>query len=142
MCISQIAGHSVKYEDQEFTDPVTKEKYLYQARVYTGTIRLQSSFWPNSVNNVNCSVWFQADLPYPGVDLTKLKPRQSDVYPMEIVDYIKNNEFLRKYEEVLGYNFGSDYDATARLFDQCIMMDQYTARHMLPFYLSKVTNPD
>jgi hypothetical protein len=40
MCLAQIASHNVKYEDLEFVDPSTKEKYQYQARVYTGTIRL------------------------------------------------------------------------------------------------------
>ena len=50
MCLSHIASNTVKYEDQEFTDPVTREKYTYQARVYNGNIRLHSSFWPNSIN--------------------------------------------------------------------------------------------
>jgi len=40
VCLSSIAGHSVSYQDQEFTDPITKEKYQYQARVFTGTIKL------------------------------------------------------------------------------------------------------
>ena len=58
MCLAQIASHNVKYEDLEFVDPSTKEKYQYQARVYTGTIRLQSAYWPNAVNTVNASIWF------------------------------------------------------------------------------------
>lgn len=29
MCLSAIAGHGVSYQDQEFIDPVSKEKYTY-----------------------------------------------------------------------------------------------------------------
>jgi hypothetical protein len=47
-------------------------------------MRLQSAFWPNSVNSINCSCWFQEDLPYPGVDLSKLKPKTQDLYPITL----------------------------------------------------------
>jgi hypothetical protein len=39
------------------------------------------------------------------VDLTKLKPKTSDSYPYEIAMYIHNNEFKKKYEEVIEANF-------------------------------------
>jgi len=58
MCLSHIGDNSVSYLDLDFVDPLTKEKTLYQARVYTGTIKLSSSFWPHSINTVNCSIWF------------------------------------------------------------------------------------
>ena len=73
MCLKEIAASNVKYEDQEFLDPITKKKTQYQARVATSTVKLSSSMWPNSYNTVNCSCWFQEDLPYPGVDLSKLR---------------------------------------------------------------------
>jgi hypothetical protein len=88
MCLSHIASNKVKYEDHEFTDPVTREKYPYQARVYTENVTLLSSFWQNAKNQVNCSIWFQEDLPFPGVDLSKLKPKTSDSYPLEIAPFI------------------------------------------------------
>ena len=45
MCISHISDTGVKYEDMEFVDHITREKNIYQARVYTGTIRLTTSFF-------------------------------------------------------------------------------------------------
>ena len=86
MCLSEIAAHSVSYQDQEFVDPIDKKKYIYAARVYTGTIRLASSIRPNSVNSVSCSIWFQDELPFPGVDLSKLKPKLMDSYPLPVKD--------------------------------------------------------
>jgi len=38
----------------------------------------------NSANIINCSIWFQEDLPYPGVDLSKLKPKIGETYPASI----------------------------------------------------------
>ena len=78
MCLSGIADSNVKYEDREFFDEVTKEKKIYQARVSTKTVRLQNAFNPSSNNTVNCSCWFQEDLPFPGVNLAKLKPKVED----------------------------------------------------------------
>ena len=39
-------------------------------------------------------------------------------------------------------NFKDAGDYSERLFDYVKAMDQYTERHYLPLYLSKVTNPD
>lgn len=39
-CLSGIADRNVQYQDLEFVDPRTKEKYTYQSRVYSQTIRL------------------------------------------------------------------------------------------------------
>ena len=58
MCVSNIANKKTAYQDMEYFDPSTKESITYQARVYTGTMRLSSAFWGNSVNTVNCSIWF------------------------------------------------------------------------------------
>ena len=119
MCLSNIASNTVKYEDQEFTDPVTREKYTYQARVYTDLIKLQSSFWPNSINSVNCSIWFQEDLPFPGVDLSKLRPSKGDIYPREIAEYIDKETYDKIFRAVIEANFDgcSDYPTEDRLFD-------------------------
>jgi hypothetical protein len=91
-------------------DPATKKKDVYQARVYTGKILLQSAFWPSTVNTVICSIWFQDDLPYPGVDLTKLKPKLSDSYPISLIDGIKKNNYVNKYKKILELNFGELID--------------------------------
>jgi hypothetical protein len=121
MCLQNIASHSVQYEDQEFIDPITKSKEVYQARVYKGNIRLTSQFWANSNNIVHTSCWFQEDLPYPGVDLSKLKPKTKDSYPQDIEEYLMINErqnkvnsllvcmYTQKYEQVLDVNWETDY---------------------------------
>lgn len=88
MCLSNIGSPGIKYEDIEFQDPITKAVTKYQARVYKGSVRLDSAFWPSS-NNVHCNIWFQQDLPYPGVDLTKLRPKKSDSYPLTLIDFLK-----------------------------------------------------
>ena len=52
-------------------------------------------------------------------------------------------EFLNNYSEVLNLNFdGSAWEPSDRLFEQTMCTDQYTLRHLLPLFLSKVTNPD
>lgn len=83
VCLSQIANN-VQYQDREFVDPISKKKTVYQARVHNETVKLQSSFWFNANNLVTLSVWFQDDLPYPGVDLSKLEPQIHDKFPEEI----------------------------------------------------------
>lgn len=144
MCLSHIGDNGIGYQDLEFVDPLTKEKTLYQARVYTGTIKLSSSFWPHSINTVNCSVWFQDDIPYPGVDLSKLKPKKEDTYPEEIVEHLKSDAYMSTFERVVGLNFAAldDFDILERLFTNQWNVDQFTHKHLLPLYLCKITNPD
>lgn len=39
-------------------------------------------------------------------------------------------------------NFGEDFNMGSRLLDNLEMTDQYGGKHLLPFFLSKITNPD
>jgi hypothetical protein len=107
---------------------------VYQARVYKGSIRLNSSFWPNSSNTVHTAVWFQEDLPYPGVDLQKLKPKTQDSYPDDIAEFLMMNEkqnksdllgnwFSKEYAKVLEVNWDSEYNYDDRLFINYIAID-------------------
>ena len=115
MCLAHIASPKVKYEDQEFIDPITKDKTPYQARVYKDNIKLTSAFWPSSVNSVNVSVWFQEDLPFPGVDLSKLKPKKADKFPSEeIRDYIRDGSYKTNYDDWLRMNWSGDDDYVER----------------------------
>jgi hypothetical protein len=144
-CLKDIASSKAKVEDVEFIDPISQEKTTYQTRVFHGNIRLESSFWPHAANSVSTSIWFQKDLPRPGVDLSKLKPRREDVYPdKDIKLYLtKEPEFCDNYAAVFKRNFLDEYEPEDRLFEQCLtMQDQYNQKHFLPFYLCKITNPD
>jgi hypothetical protein len=70
-------------------------------------------------------VWFQEDLPFPGVDLTKLKPKQGDSYPPDVADNLIKGRFKKNYEDVLRVNFPeSDYNDD-RFFTTYKMTDQY-----------------
>jgi hypothetical protein len=42
-------------------------------------------------------MWFQEDLPFPGVDLTKLKPKTSDSYPPSIEADLKTGLLKSKF---------------------------------------------
>lgn len=57
MCLSHISDNGIKYQDIEYVDPLTKRKNVYQARIYTGIIKLKSSF-STSNNKLNVSIWF------------------------------------------------------------------------------------
>jgi hypothetical protein len=93
-------------------------------------------------------------LPYPGVDLTILRPRTGDVYPLSLIEFIKqdrdgnktdinNNAFCKPYKDVLGMNWESgDYSYDDRLFTSFTAIDQFEHSHLLPTFLSKITNPD
>ena len=92
---------------------------------------------------MNCSIWFQPDLPQPGVDLSKLKPKKTDSYPTEdLKNELEGGHFKDNFDEVISQNFGADYDTNIRSFADLRMQDQYEVWHYLPLYLCKVTNPD
>ena len=101
MCLSHITDNGVKYQDLEFVDALTRKKSVYQARVYTGTIRLKSGFSNSSTNTVNLSIWFQDDIPYPGVDLAVLKPQTEDLYPDETREGLKSGAFATLFQKVV-----------------------------------------
>lgn len=70
----------------------------------------------NSANIINCSIWFQEDLPYPGVDLSKLKPKIGETYPASIAQFIQDTTFEKNYEIVVATNFEMSDDPKERLF--------------------------
>lgn len=43
---------------------------------------------------------------------------------------------------MLNLNFEEGYDYTQRLFEEMIILDQFNSKHLVPLYLSKITNPD
>jgi len=64
----------------------------YQSRVKTDKVRLFSAipFSKHSDNMVSVSSWFMEELPYPGVDLSKCRPKLKDSYPLSLTDYIES----------------------------------------------------
>ncbi len=95
VCLREI--HFQKFEDKQFTDDRTKQKISYQCRVYTTTTKLQSAFFDTANSAVTLSLWFQPELPYPGVDLSKLQPKTEDSFPAEIEKNIKAGTYLSRF---------------------------------------------
>ena len=55
---------------------------------------------------------------------------------------IKNGTYQSRFEQVLARNFNTDYALEDRRFDQVYYFDQYKQKHILPFFISKITPPD
>ena len=143
LCLQQL--HYSKSEDKVYTDERTKQKISFESRVLTATLKLNSAFMPpTSTASVTLSVWFQPDLPYPEVDLSRLRPKEEDKMTDEDIEHgLKLGGFLQKYNQVIARNFPEDYDMSEeRRFDQLYASDQYRQRHLLPFFLSLITPPD
>lgn len=92
VCLQQL--HYQSFEDKIFEDQKTKQKISYQCRVYTTQVKLQSAFFDTSNSSVSLSLWFQPELPYPTVDLSKLRPKEEDTFPnQEIEVNVKNGSY-------------------------------------------------
>jgi hypothetical protein len=44
-------------------------------------MKLQSAFFDKANSNITLSIWFQPEVPYPGVELNKLKMKEKDILP-------------------------------------------------------------
>ena len=68
---------------------------------------------------MNCSIWFQEDLPFPGVDLLKLRPKNGDAFPNSIKNDIVNNRFFKVFTKIveLNFYFAGDIPIDGRLFE-------------------------
>ena len=141
ICLQQL--HFQKFEDKHFTDERTKQKIGFQCRVYSTTLKLQSAFVDTSNSQVNLSVWFQPEVPYPSVDLGRLRAKEEDAYPSEEIEAgLKKGEFTSRFNQVLARNFPPEYPVDERRFDNLYFSDQYKQKHLLPLFLSKITPPD
>lgn len=94
VCLSQV--HYGASEDKSYVDDRTKQKVSFECRVFTTTLKLNSAFLPPASNStVTLSVWFQPDLPYPDVDLSRLKPKLEDTVADEDIETgLKNGSFV------------------------------------------------
>eukprot|EP00347_Sterkiella_histriomuscorum_P007723 403347806 len=115
VCLSAL--HNQKFDDKVFTDEKTKQK-----------IRL--------------SMWFQPEVPYPGVDLNKLRPKDEDTLPPDLEHGIRSQKYQIRFKQIIQKNFPFDYYLNDRQFDNLTYTDQYKSKHLLPMFLSKITPPD
>lgn len=110
--------------------------------MYTDTVKLHSAFFNTANSAVTLSLWFQPELPYPSVDLSRLKPKEEDTYPNEFRDNFKNGLYVDLFNQAIRKNFPLEYALDERRFDEVEFYDQYRQEHYLPLYLSKITPPD
>jgi hypothetical protein len=90
------------------------------------------------------SCWFQDELPFPGVDLSLLKPKEGDVYPEDIIEFLEDRTFENNFLGIIVENFKSqdNFENTERTFRDIKILDQYNKQHLLPSFLTKVSNKD
>ena len=89
-------------------------------------------------------MWFQPEIPNPGVDLSKLYKTDTndDNYPYELKDLIINPNFQGEIMTRIDENFISDDLKEERFFMSLLFEDQYKNKHYPMKFLSQITSPD
>ena len=89
-------------------------------------------------------MWFQPEIPNPGVDLSKLYKIDSsdDGYPYELKELIINPNFQGEITTKIDENFISDDLKDERFFTNLLYEDQYKTKHYPMKFLSQITSPD
>lgn len=111
-------------------------------RIYNGKITLNSAFNDASSCNLHFGMWFQPDIPNPGVDLSKLRGNDTDVYPYDIKNKLKDGVFATDWRNKIDSNFDNEELKKDRLFNNTQFQDQYEVKHYPMKFLSQITSPD
>lgn len=121
-----------------------ENKIRFVTRVYNGKINLSSALNDYSTANVNFGMWFQPEIPNPGVDLSKLYKIESndDGYPFELKNLIIDPNFEGEILTKIDENFISDDLKEDRFFMNLLFEDQYKTKHYPMKFLSQITSPD
>jgi len=88
-------------------------------RVFSKNLPLQSAFF-DSTSNIQMAMWFQPDLPFPAVDLSKLTKQEEDKLPKQL------DGNIRRFNAVISRNFmnaSESFDTKERLFDRIFYYD-------------------
>jgi hypothetical protein len=89
-------------------------------------------------------MWFQPDIPNPGVDLSKLYDVRGDLYPFELQERLTDpkNGFDIDWELKIEENFENEELKTDRMFNNVYVQDQYQMKHIPMKFFSQITCPD
>lgn len=88
-------------------------------------------------------MWFQRDVPNPGVDLSKLYGKGKDIYPNELKDKLgDSNYFTSLWIDKIDKNFDNDELKRDRMFENPYFKDQYEDIHLPMKFISQITSPD
>ena len=144
--LSEIKGGK-KVQEKYFADDLKKDN-LYLSEKKTGKLKLISAFSESINTFLHFEAWFLESFP-PIVDFgeKKKKSEMRDKVPQELQKYFPHGEdkyFNRKFKENIEEIFKkySNYSTKDRLFFNVMPQDQYTNKHLLPYYLCPITVPE
>ena len=89
-------------------------------------------------------MWFQPDIPNPGVDLSKLYNDKDEIYPYELKGRINDIKegFDIDWNQSIENNFENEELKVDRLFMKPYSQDQYQTKHLPMKFMSQITSPD
>ena len=144
--LSEIKGGK-KVQEKYFADDLKKDN-LYLSEKKTGKLKLISAFSESINTFLHFEAWFLESFP-PIVDFgeKKKKSEMRDKVPQELQKYFPHGEdkyFNRKFKENIEEIFKkySNYSTKDRMFFNVMPQDQYTNKHLLPYYLCPITVPE
>ena len=94
-------------DEKSYKDTVTKKRIRHHTRIYNGKINLKSAFHDTSSCNLFFGMWFQHEIPNPGVDLSKLygSSGRDEDFPSDIKQKLIDQDFKVKFENEIDNNF-------------------------------------
>ena len=136
-----------KMQEKFYAEDLKKEK-KYLSEKYTGKIKLKSAFSQSNNTFLHFEAWFLENFP-PQVDFGEKKKKKelADKIPQELKKRYKRGEddpFSKEFKNTVNKIFlkYSNYPFKERMFTNLTPQDQYTNKHLLPYYLSPISVPE
>jgi hypothetical protein len=136
--------YSVEADEKTFRDTLERKKVRIMTRIFNGKVGLKSAFNDASSCSIQFGMWFQPDIPNPGVDLSKLYDVKEDQYPHELKDRINDIKegFDIDWNQSIENNFENEELKVDRLFMSPHIQDQYQSKHLPMKFMSQITSPE
>ena len=89
-------------------------------------------------------MWFQPEIPNPGVDLSKLQGSYKDdiEFPFEVKEKMIEGFYDDRLLEKISDNFITESLREDRIFNNLLYEDQYKVKHYPMRFMSQITSPD
>ena len=143
--LSEIKGGN-KMQEKFYAEDLKKER-KYLSEKYTGKIKLVSAFSQSNNTFLHFEAWFLENWP-PTVDFgeKKKKKERADKIPIELSKYFQrgNDPFNKEFKNKINATFlkYSNYPCKDRMFTNLTPQDQYTNKHLLPYFLCPLSVPE
>jgi len=136
--------YNVDSDVKNFKDTLSRKKIRHITRIYNGKANLKSAFNDSTSCYIHYGMWFQPDIPNPGVDLSKLFDKKEDSYPYELEKKLISTEdgFFADWDMKIEENFDNEELKTDREFRKPYNQDQYQTKHLPMKFFSEITSPD